>query len=119
MRRVLFLDDSRERHDFVDALFRQVGGEGCSVRHCYRAADAVNALASEGPFDCVFLDHDLEQADPDETGMAVAAYIADHLPRDRAPGEVVVHSWNPTGALRMEQALREAGVPVRRVPFGG
>lgn len=66
------------------------------------------------------LDHDLGQiqmvtARNPGHGYDVARFIAKfpHLVR-----RVVVHSFNPGGAMAMEAVLLEAGVPVRRLPFG-
>jgi hypothetical protein len=62
------------------------------------------------------LDHDLaplhytETYFGDGTGLEVAKFIAT---MEKPPKEVIVHSWNSVGAMKMLEVLRNAGVPCR------
>lgn len=73
------------------------------------------------PFDLLLLDHDLDERFMHEgeanTGYSFVKWLVktkqDHVK------EVVIHSYNPEGAKRMEQALKDDGwMHVGRVPFG-
>ena len=88
--------------------------------HAYTARRALHLL-NDPPFgtlfDCVWLDYDLENTGM-ETGFVVAEYIAIHLPMALRPKNVVIHSWNATGAVHMETILTDNGYSkVKRVPF--
>jgi hypothetical protein len=121
-KRILFLDDSRVRHDAF-ALSR--GGD--EILHVCTAADATRALDGGERFDLVYLDHDLAEehylemsggmretpapGDPPYdpgTGMDVVLHIL-QMPPERRPARVVVHSHNAT-AVEMVARLEHAGV---------
>lgn len=114
--RILFLDDDAERHKRLsrDAI-------GHDVTHVWSVFGARKALEAGPRFDIAFLDHDLGGrqlvAPGEDTGYAVAQTIAAML-EDRRPREVILHSFNPVGTVAMERILRDAGVLVRRAPFG-
>jgi CheY-like chemotaxis protein len=97
MKKFLFLDDTEERHEHFNELCQ---GLGVEVWHVRTAREAIGRL-NKTRFDTVWLDHDLEDTDRENTGFIVAKYIAIHLPVDKQPGFVVIHSWNPDGALDM------------------
>ena len=76
------------------------------------ATDAIEALVDFGPFDAVFLDHDLNTfvQDPyprEITGNDVARALCGV---DWRPLIVVVHSANPVGASRIAATLRDGGL---------
>jgi hypothetical protein len=53
----------------------------------------------------------------EKTGQDVAKYIAT-LPVDKVPKRIIVHSFNPIGAIRMVEILRDAGIKnIRIAPF--
>lgn len=117
--KILFLDDDHQRH--TRFRFRTIGND---VTHVYTADEAIDHLTTRGPYDEVWLDHDLsEQASvgiyhPDErTGYHVACFIAETLAPELRPPLVIVHSLNPSGATRMHAALASGGIKVRREPF--
>ena len=122
MGKILFLDDSHERHKkFV------MNRIGMVIDQAYSYVDACKLLAEADAttYDAVWLDHDLSdkaaagQPDRDEkTGTHVAEFIA-QLPDDKRPQRVIIHSFNAAGASRMQQILRAAGVSVRVMPFSG
>jgi CheY-like chemotaxis protein len=109
--RVLVLDDDDKRHEsFKFHLFRH------EATHVHTAQEAMEALASNGPWDVVFLDHDLNYEHYvssttgkldglEQTGYDVAKYIALFMKEETIPKNVVVHSWNSYGADRMIQML--------------
>jgi CheY-like chemotaxis protein len=113
MKKFLFLDDTKDRHDHFDSV---CAGLGVEVWHVWNAIQAIRMLEGR-KFDCVFLDHDLEDTGRD-TGFVVAEFIALHCLFDSRPTQVVIHSWNCDGAKAMETILRDNGFTnVSRVPF--
>lgn len=114
MKRFLFLDDS----DFRHAKMRHIcSGLGVHLIQVETVNQAILYLTKMPIFDCVFLDHDLDDVGLNETGMEVAEFIANHLNSTKSPRMVVIHSVNAPAAARMEQVLRDGNIPVKRVPF--
>ena len=116
--RILILDDDGTRHAAFAARYSDA-----ERVHVHSVAEALAALRDDGPrFDLATLDHDLGEWQIDcygkreITGLEVAVAIA-RMDEERRPARVVVHSWNPPGALRMLDYLREAGVPCSYEPF--
>ncbi|CAB4131551.1 hypothetical protein UFOVP276_12 [uncultured Caudovirales phage] len=118
MKTFLFLDDTKERHDHFANICHSLP---VVVHHAWNVAEAIGLLISppyDMPYDCVWLDHDLEDTDKDNTGYIVAKYIGAHMHSDMWPKNIVIHSWNPTGAIDMEAILLIHGYKnVKRVPF--
>ena len=113
MKNFLFLDDTKERHEHFDKICQNLNVD---VWHYYNASQAIRSLEKQ-KFDCVFLDHDLEDTGRD-TGQVMADFIALHILFETRPSNVVIHSWNPEGALAMENVLKDNGFDnVKRVPF--
>jgi hypothetical protein len=116
MKNFLFLDDNVDRHVAFDMMTI-----GCNVKHVWTADECILALMSDDPYDCVFLDHDLGGkvfvTEEKGSGSEVARFIGRSLQHDHYPRLIIIHSWNPEGALRMENYIRESGIPCRRVPF--
>jgi CheY-like chemotaxis protein len=113
-KRFLFLDDDPRRHNAFSKMCQEFGVTACMVSTVTQAISALNTWS----FDCIFLDHDLDITDPEETGQAVAEFIALHLAFDWRPSAVVIHSHNPEGAIRMEQILQDGNFHnVKRLPF--
>ena len=117
MKKILFLDDMEARHK----VFR-MGNIGWDVTHVYTAEEAMKAL-SETVFDLASLDHDLSVETimlmPDKgkgSGYDVALFIAE-MPEEKRPRTVVVHSLNPSGSIRMMDALEGKVNKLLRIPF--
>ncbi len=117
MKRWLFLDDMPERHAGIQKIVEACHLTDVSITHVWNVSDAIKALKHELPFDCVFLDHDLDQTDPEETGLTVAEFIAYHLLPEYVPSSVVIHSHNPAGAERMSRVLTDTGIKNTVVEF--
>ena len=91
------------------------------VGHCVDYADNVvdgKAFIEQYQYDLIFLDHDLGgkemvSSDDPNTGYQMACLLAENdLNKDAA---VVIHTCNPNGASRMEQAL--SGFRTGLAPF--
>lgn len=131
--KVLVLDDDDIRHEWFKEYFKDF-----EAQHVYTVDGAITALIADPQYDFVFLDHDLndnhkyrsvKKIDGDNipdyvgpctvelTGVDVAIFIARILEPGKRPKEVVVHSWNPPGAERMIQTLRDAGIKTHKWEF--
>lgn len=97
--KIFFLEDDENRIRKARRAF--IGHELIVVT---TAQEAIAALKSQA-FDVASLDHDLggaQMAESDEnSGYAVAQFIAEMEARP----DVIVHSFNPTGAARMVECL--------------
>jgi len=103
--RILVLDDSKERMKHFGLLIPSKH----ELWYAYESQDAIDLLDTL-KFDAVFLDHDLNHlafAPSDEkSGYAVACYLEEY--QERQPEFIIIHSLNPIGARKMNQALPEA-----------
>jgi len=109
MKKILVLDDDPTRH--VGFLRRL---EDHTVVSVGSYDEAVHALRVGSPFDVLFLDHDLGEA---HNGADVVRFLIANVPRELWPEQVIIHSWNPFGALRMRNLLFDAGIPTCIEPY--
>ena len=102
--RILILDDNENRHkEFNKRLIGHV------VKNVYTVEETIKYLEEE-KWDFVFLDHDLggkinEPSGP-STGYEVARWLQNNP--NRQPDQIVIHSYNPTGARNMKSLLPNA-----------
>ncbi|MEP6920011.1 MAG: cyclic-phosphate processing receiver domain-containing protein [bacterium] len=115
--RVFLLDDDTRRHRWFAARFK---GDHLHMAHNVEQA---RSLLSEHTYDAIFLDHDLlpehygsQIADDEQTGYAIALWLATNPQRQRA-STILVHTRNADGALRMVEEMRRAGRNAEYVPF--
>lgn len=105
--RILVLDDDLVRHEsFKFHLFEH------DVKHVYTAQQAIEEIEKNGPWDLIFLDHDLSdehysdlKSEHPGTGYDVATHLEQIKESSKIPKIIVVHSWNPYGSSRMISAL--------------
>jgi len=102
--RILILDDDLSRHkEFNKRLINHV------VKNTSEACETIEALKNE-LWDYVFLDHDLGEmihvASGDGTGYEVAKWLSEHP--DRQPENIIIHSFNTSGARNMKSVLPKA-----------
>ncbi|MEZ5308817.1 MAG: cyclic-phosphate processing receiver domain-containing protein [Pyrinomonadaceae bacterium] len=115
---VFVLDDDERRHRYFRDRFK-----GDKVEYAMTVEEAKDLL-KEGPYDVIFLDHDLlphhyesnDHEDFHRTGYAVAEWLAENVDLNRA-SMIIVHTRNADGGLRMVEKLRESGRQVEYVPF--
>ena len=91
------------------------------IDHAYSAEEATYFLDTY-KYELVYLDHDLApehysgvQPSYERTGYFVATYIR-HMPENMLPDQIIIHSWNPVGAERMYDQLKDLGIFVARQP---
>lgn len=116
MKNVLFLDDSLERHILFKEKFKL---QDFKVTYVETSKEAIQEL-SKGIYEVAFLDHDLGGKsfvkEVENSGYEVALYIR-KLPPEKRPYQVVLHSHNPAGAIRMKNALDGVVKMVQIIPF--
>jgi len=124
--KMLFLDDSQTRHNFLCGKKHDVRGgkhdgrfrwephtcknEVYTVTHVYTAAQAIQQIR-ESDFDIISLDYDLTVIDPAvNNGLVVAQYLAADFPKERIPYTAVfIHSWNRENREVMYKLLCNQG----------
>lgn len=116
--RVFLLDDDRMRHEWFAKRFQRSD----TLDIAETPAQAVELLEAHH-YDLIFLDHDLlpehyhaQTFDDEKTGYAVATWLASHPERQPA-ANILVHTRNADGAMRMVDKLRRAGRPAEYVSF--
>lgn len=130
MTRILFLDDDAIRHD----TFAKRYADKAECVHV-ETFDEFERVLRGSKFDIIFLDHDLndfgarsvvqyvfgtyQSSETCEMTGTDAADLVAHLPPEKLPAQVIIHSHNPAGAERMEMILRDVDVFVVRDPFKG
>lgn len=112
--RVLVLDDSDARLQWFSLKLAS-----CKTLYlCSTADNCIKTLVQSGPYDYIFLDHDLgvlDQYGKPPASCGSGEQVAKHLADSGFLGSnVVIHSWNPTGAANMAKHLKGATV----IPFG-
>ena len=115
--RVFLLDDDTLRHEWFAKQFK-----GDQLDVAVEPSEAIELLAGNS-YDAIFLDHDLlpehygsQTHDDERTGYAVALWLASH-PQHQAASNIMVHTRNGDGAMRMVEELRRAGRQASYVPF--
>lgn len=111
--KILFLDDD---HDRLKAAKRHFLGQELTLVET--AKQAIDSIDSMPRFDLIHLDHDLGGIflpSDEKSGYHVACHIA-NLPESKQPDNIIIHSYNPTGAKKMLEVLK--GVcPTFYIPF--
>jgi hypothetical protein len=105
--RILILDDDPVRHAGFTLAYPED-----ERTHTYKYSEVVSALQLQGPWDLVYLDHDLGDFDESEvydeatmynssrqeyTGADVAWFIARKLSQEKRPKKVIIHSFMEPG----------------------
>ena len=115
--RVFLLDDDTRRHEWFAKRFAK--------DHLDVASNVTEAIAllESSSYDAIFLDHDLlpehynsPVPDDEQTGYAIAAWLAER-PDQQPTANIVIHTRNADGALRMVERLRGAGRQAEYIPF--
>lgn len=99
--KVLILEDSHERNKTFKRILK-----GHDLYFFDQVSDAVDAFNLMGPWDALFIDHDLDQkiyvksSDPN-TGYQFAKKIADK----ELPDLIIIHSMNIVGSQNIKNVL--------------
>ena len=103
--KILILEDSPERI----RIFKEKLSKKHDIYFFNQVEEAKRAIESQGPFDVIFLDHDLDHqiyvdSDEENTGYQLAKYIANK----NISAKVIIHTMNTIGADRMLEVLPDA-----------
>ena len=117
MGKVLIVDDDPMR--FPDLIrFAKQNVVDAEIIMVLDSVAAENILIANGPWDMIFLDHDLGglvyiNSNEPNTGYQIAKFIADH---EIGFETCVLHSMNPVGIKNMHDVLKDLGT-VFVVPY--
>lgn len=116
MKRVLFLDDSKER---IADVMKMHNPQAEELFIANTAMQAIEHLNSGVKWDLVMLDHDLDgpyiqSSDDLNCGMAVVRWIVERKPKI---DKIMVHSWNIEAGKEMNLKLLDAGYDSIYSPF--
>lgn len=119
MTKILFLDDDPQRHVAFQKFIAKKGLTDTTELHaCFTAQEAIELLKNN-EYDAIHLDHDLGGKiyveEVENTGYEVALWIRDHL--ESLPNLIIIHTYNPAGAERMMNVLKERTSNVFYIPF--
>ena len=93
----LLIDDQRSA-EYVEATW---GLKPDMIARTF--ADGINALKREGPFDTLFLDHDLgcfDEEGDELTGYMIICFLEEHP--EYLPKNIVLVTSNPVGRRKMQ-----------------
>lgn len=109
--KIFILEDSLKR---VEEFKKRLIGHELVI--AYNGGMGKELFLVEGPFDFIFLDHDLEFShyiDPNDPGLTGAEFcrwaVKEHLDMLNNSGDVIIHSLNEQGRLNMCNILKGAG----------
>jgi len=66
-------------------------------------ADGIAALKNEGPWDTLYLDHDLGEEIPSHTGYGIMCWLEANP--EYLPGEIILVTSNPVGRSKMQVVI--------------
>lgn len=103
--KILILEDTLSRiNDFKK---NTIGHNICFVE---KISTCIDKLENEGPWDYLFLDHDLDHKvfvpSGPGTGYEVAEWLKEHP--NKKPAIIILHSLNEKGVQKMSELLPEA-----------
>jgi hypothetical protein len=67
--------------------------------------EGIEALKTQGPFDVLYLDHDLGDEDPHKSGYSIMCFLEANL--KYLPGSIVCVSRNPSGRRNIEIVINK------------
>lgn len=121
--KILFLDDDLFRHTSFKEYFSK--SENVDIDYVHNYEEAVKAL-QETKYSIAYLDHDLSvmdhYCDPlisshSKTGSDVVKFMITELAEDYIPTLVIIHSFNPVGAVNMQHLLNSKNIKNVWRPF--
>lgn len=103
--KIIILEDSIER---IRTFKKELHGH--DLFFFDQVSEAKEALTLLGPFDVIFLDHDLDDkvfvnSNEENTGYQLAKYIAENNIKF---DQIIIHSMNPAGVSKMKGILPNA-----------
>lgn len=107
-RKILVLEDTHERIREFDRIFSDQEGID-TLCYAQSVAQAILYFNSDGPFTEYYLDYDLGgevfvDGEEEDTGYQFALFLANKGITGKNE-TIIIHSWNPVGARRMNRVL--------------
>jgi hypothetical protein len=65
--------------------------------------EGIEALKSQGPFNILYLDHDLGDENPRHTGYGIMCFLEEN--QEYLPDQIVIVSSNPVGRRNMQVVI--------------
>jgi len=65
--------------------------------------DGIEALTKEGPWDLLYIDHDLADPSPSKTGYDILCYLEVNL--ELLPDKIICVSQNPVGRAKIQVVI--------------
>lgn len=96
--KVLLIDDMR-----TEEMLRMQGLVIMPTHTVRTYDDAILALRNEGPFDLVYLDHDLGEDEMSKTGYGLMNFLEANT--EFLPGQIHIVSSNPVGRTQMQTVI--------------
>lgn len=100
MNKILLIDDIRS-----EEMLRSMGHRAAPTHIARTYDDAIKALSTEGPFDLVYLDHDLGEDEMAKTGYGVMNFLEANT--EFLPGKIVLVTSNPVGRRQMQTVIEK------------
>lgn len=99
--KILLIDDIRNEA-YIESTY---GLRPTQVTKTYQAG--IEALKNDGPFDVLYLDHDLAsyEGDQEKTGYDILVFL-EEFP-EFLPKNIYIVSANPVGRVRMRQVIEK------------
>lgn len=92
--KILLIDDIR-----TEATLRMMGHDDAPTQIARNYDEAIKALRDEGPWDLVYLDHDLGDTEMAKTGYGIMNFLEANP--QYLPGEIIFVTSNPVGRKQM------------------
>jgi hypothetical protein len=110
VRKIFILEDSQARINIFKKKLKKD-----DVYYFDNVIEAIEGFSLLGPFDILFLDHDLDgkifvNSEDENTGYQFAKYISKE---EELKSQIIIHSMNPAGARNIKNILPQAEI----VPF--
>lgn len=108
---IFVIDDEQVRHDAFEEHLTKAGH---TVLHAFGTEEALEVIKScVETIDLLLTDHDMP---PGKNGSFLATEIL-HLPKEKYPALVFVHSVNHDGALNIISKYQSAGIYTEYRPY--
>jgi len=93
------------RNLLIDDLRTLTPLAGEELRICRSFQEGLDALRSDGPWDNLYLDHDLGDENPAHTGYDILCWLEENI--KYLPGSISLLTDNPVGRQKMRTVLRQ------------
>lgn len=97
--RILLIDDIREFGKQIPAPFTHD-----EYAHATTFEEGLFLLEYEGPWDFLYLDHDLGEIDPSKTGYDILNWL--EVNQRFLPGRIELVTANPVGRQKMQKLIK-------------